>query len=346
MLFYENSYGLDAYTYYLEAKEINFDWSVTGFGKGTGNIGMFIWYINQWMPMRDSYHTLKVVFSLIGLASIYIIYRSVVRYSGVSRPKLLLFLGAFPSALFWSSILGKDPVMLFGISLYVAGAMYWMASRNPLWILLGVAGALVASSIRPWTAFILALPMLTLGLFYVRGIALRSIYILITAGLIVASAQLFIDHFTFRGVDDLVKQTNLISRSWSIGGSRQEVPEFGSLGEMVAFAPLGMFTALFRPLPGEVMNLFGLLAGMENAFLLWLMYLSARRFRWRRLADPAVAWGISLLLSWSFIYSYVSYQNLGSAFRFRLQVLPILLLVLLQLARKPTDQETLTPEAT
>lgn len=334
MLLYENNYGLDAYTYYLEAKEINFDTSLTGFGKGTGNIGWLIWYINKWLPSSNSYHALKVIFSLIGLLSIYLIYSAAARYSGRRNPRLLLFLGAFPSVVFWSSILGKDPIMLLGISVYAAGVLYWMATRNLIWILPAFAGAVLASSIRPWTAFILALPMLPLGFFYVRGAFYRVGYALFSVALLFLSAQIFVEHFTFKSVDDLVRKTNIISRSWSVGGSRQEVPEFQSIGEMIAFAPAGMFTALLRPLPGEVRNLFGTLAGIENLFLLFLIYLSIRRFTWRRLFDPAAVWAISLLFSWSFIYSYVSYQNLGSAFRFRLQVLPLLLLLLAYLAQR------------
>lgn len=339
MLLYENNYGLDAYTYYLEAQGISYDTSLTGFGKGTGNIGWLIWWINRWLPSDNSYHSLKVIFSLIGMLSTYAIYRAVVKYSGHGRPRLLLFLGAFPSVVFWSSILGKDPVMLFGISVYAAGVLYWMATRNPLWLIPAALGAALSSSIRPWTAFILALPMLPLGFFYVRKSFWRISYLIFATAVVYGSALIFTEHFTFSSVDDLVRKTNKISRSWSVGGSRQEVPEFGSLGEMLSFAPVGMFTALFRPLPGEVANMFGLLAGLENLFLLGMVYLCFRRFSWQKIRDPAAVWAISLLISWSFIYSYVSYQNLGSAFRFRLQVLPLMLVLLAYLSSREAGRD-------
>ena len=103
------------------------------------------------------------------------------------------------------------------------------------------------------------------------------------------------------------------------------------MGEMLSFAPIGMFTALFRPLPGEVNNIFGILAGLENGLLLFLIASGIYRARWRAWFDPAVVWALTTLLSWSFVYGFVSAQNLGSAFRFRLQILPVLLSLALYL---------------
>ena len=96
---------------------------------------------------------------------------------------------------------------------------------------------------------------------------------------------------------------------------------------MIAFLPIGAFTALFRPLPLEVRNAFGLLAGLENAYMLGLFVvgMTRRGFGWFR--QPVLLWALTTLLVWGAVYGFVSYQNLGSAFRFRVQVAPILLLL-------------------
>ncbi|MDQ3606039.1 MAG: hypothetical protein M3418_07635, partial [Gemmatimonadota bacterium] len=108
--------------------------------------------------------------------------------------------------------------------------------------------------------------------------------------------------------------------------------QFTSIGGMLAFLPIGAFRALFRPLPGEVMNPFGILAGFENLFLLALGALAFWRARLRRLGEPLVQWALLLILIWAAFYGFVS-SNLGAAVRFKLQILPVLLLLLLHLSR-------------
>jgi hypothetical protein len=135
-------------------------------------------------------------------------------------------------------------------------------------------------------------------------------------------------------MDEFLQITNSLSHSWNYGGAGESAPEFHTLSQMFMFAPGGMFTALFRPLPGEVRNLFGLLAGFENLFLVSLLLLAVRRFNFKLFRDPTILAATCLVVLWSFIYSFISYQNLGSAFRFRLQILPVLLSLLLAFKSK------------
>jgi len=331
MLLYENNYGLDAYAYFADAREPSYDWASLGFGRGTENIGAIVWYLNHLIPLPDSFHALKVVFSFFGFIAVYIFYSSLVYYLG-SRPRwLLLALGGFPSLIFWSSILGKDPVILFGISVYCAGMLRYLRSGSIVPFLFALGGALGASAIRPWTAVILTIPTVVAFTLRYRNWPLRIVGLVMGGYAMVQSAQIVADRFLVVGVDDLVKKANLISKAWGVGGSAQAIPDFYNVSEMLSFAPAGMFTALFRPLPGEVNNMFGILAGLENGVLLFLVLSGIYRARWRAWLDPAVVWALATLFSWSLVYGFVSSQNLGSAFRFRLQVLPLLLSLALYL---------------
>lgn len=128
-----------------------------------------------------------------------------------------------------------------------------------------------------------------------------------------------------------------VSQAWAQGGSAQEMPvDVGSVQGVLLFLPLGAFTALFRPLPGEIMNPFGLLAGLENLALLGLLLVAVVRLRTARGADPAVVWAVAFVCAWASIYGFISYQNLGTGVRFKLQVLPVLVGLLLHLSRKRT----------
>ncbi len=101
---------------------------------------------------------------------------------------------------------------------------------------------------------------------------------------------------------------------------------------MIAFLPIGTFTALFRPLPFEVPNTFGTLAGLENAYLLALFVVGLSRHGLRWFRQPILLWAVTALLVWGAAYGFASYQNLGTSFRYRAQVAPILLLLGLYLA--------------
>jgi membrane associated rhomboid family serine protease len=103
---------------------------------------------------------------------------------------------------------------------------------------------------------------------------------------------------------------------------------------MVKFAPLGAFTALFRPLPGEVLNPFGLLAGLESLVLLALLLRASRRAKWKEFKQPLILWASTLILIWAVVYGFASIQNLGTAVRWKLQVLPLLVGLLCYLGRR------------
>ncbi len=329
MLWYENHYDLDAYGYFANSLARNFDWNRVGFQNGTVNIEAIAWAMNHYLPILDSYHPLKVCFSAIGLVSVYLFYRATVLVTGKSDTKYLYLLGLLPSALFWSSILGKDPIEFFGIALYAYGAVALQKTGKIKYIFYLFIGITLASWIRSWSAVILIPPLFLVGTRAFKRTGARLVAILVFSVLFFYAVQFFVGRFRITDLDGLVQTTNALAHSWNFGGSSLEVPEFHSISQMILFAPLGMFTALFRPLPGEVLNFFGLLAGLENLFLVYLLYLAVRNFNRKLLGNPYVRWAVSLVILWSFLYGFISFQNLGSAFRFRLQILPILLALLL-----------------
>ena len=138
-------------------------------------------------------------------------------------------------------------------------------------------------------------------------------------------------------IGDLVKKIDSYALGFRRGGSQIGNARFTSIGDVIAFAPLGIFTALFRPLPGDVRNLFGLLASFENVVLLILLLKAVKRTRWRELQEPMVLWAVLLVLAWATVYGFVS-QNLGTLVRWKTQILPVLLGLLLYLSRRrPRD---------
>jgi hypothetical protein len=346
LLFVENHYGAqDSVSYFATPHRDGYRWGFV-FGHGSSNITSLSWLHQQIIP--DAYHTMKVSFALIGLVAIYLFYRAAVRFLGREDVRVLYLLALYPSILFWSSGIGKEPIMLLGISLYVYGVVGIYTHRSPdlKWLAYAVlvaAGIALASLIRVWLGPILLAPLAVFLLLALRSIFARVLVVLAVIAAFAHTMSLANETFNIESREDLVEKTDAISHAAArggpiAGGSSMAVPKFQDLSSMVKFAPVGAFSALFRPLPGEVLNPLGLLASLENVALLTLLLRAIKRSKWKELRHPLVLWAITLILLWSVVYGFNSTQNLGAAVRWRLQILPLLVGLLCYLGRRRTGE--------
>lgn len=332
MLIYESFYPvLDAHSYFHHGLALENPLSKFVFGDGTNNIYALSAVINAIIP--NSYHATKVIFSLIGLIGIYVAYSAVVVFLGREKIKILYMLGLFPSILFFSSILGKEPVVLLGISTFMLGVIGYYKTQHPKYLILAVAGFFLMSSIRQWLAIIFTLP---LG-FFVLKLKNKLVSFLLIALMVVPLSIIattsFTSLFKIETTEDLVNKTSDISTGFAAGGSANETVALGSVTDMIVSAPFRAFTALFRPFPGEVMNAFGLLVGLENLYLMLLLFKGwGNKRRGLIKPDPIIKWLVVQLLVWSLVYGFVSSSNFGGAIRYKLQVTPMLMLVCLYVA--------------
>lgn len=333
MLLYEANYTtMDAYWYFDASRQSAFVWEGFKVGAGTQNILNLAWLQQRVIP---SYHALKVSFAMVGLAGIYVFYRAATVFLQYEDSRVFYALALFPSMLFWSSILGKEPVVFLGIALYVHGLVAWYRLKGIGNLGVLALGVLVTVFIRLWLGPILLFPLVILAFRSRRRIAPKLVFIVLTAVAFLFFSNQLMHEYNIDNTRDVIATTDSASRSWATGGSGQETQvEFTSFGQMFAFMPLGAFTALFRPLPGEIMNPFGLLAGLENSVLLALLWQAIRRTRWQELRQPLVLWAIVTVVTWASVYGYISYQNLGTAVRYRFQILAPLVGLLLYLARR------------
>ncbi len=340
MLLYEWNYAaLDAYWYFQSSQEPRYEWSELRIGSdagGTRMIQALAWLHARWLP--SSYHALKVTWSMIGLVGIFVLYRAACLVIGERRPAVFVALACVPSILFWSSILGKDPIALLGIALVTYGLTAVFHGRRKRGALAVLVGLPIAMAIRSWLGPILLLPLAAVAVASVRGVGRKLLVVICCA--ILGGTLLFAlrDRIALETLSESLDLLQTTSQAWAEGGSAQTLAaNLSNPVELLKFIPLGVVTALFRPLPGEVMNAFGALAGLENLVVLCLLAVAIRRARWRDLADPILLWATAFILLWAVVYGPISYQNLGTAVRFRLQVLPAMLLLLAYLARARRD---------
>jgi hypothetical protein len=420
MLYFEYHYQIDSFNYFLAARVDISRWNSASWGPNFSPT--FITWLQRHFFL-DSYHAVKVSFGMIGLAGVYIFYRSVVAFLKKEKVWLLYFFALFPSILFWSSILGKDPLVFLLIAIYCYGAIKWFRRGSLSYLFCALLGVLLISFFKSWMGPILVLPLLISTLVY----SLKNRKIKIAAIILLSIATVyfigkFTGHFRLRSSKDLIAEANVKSYNFAKGGSSTEAkgtetkpliklaekdliaeanvksynfakggssteakgtetkpliklaeiervvrfgkkeavkaPEiqsiakpvkkerevdtsrgedenmlrFNNLREIVLILPRGIFTVLFRPLPGEVNNIFGFFAGIEGTFLFIFFVLAMKRLRWQELLDPIMIWAILLIVFWAFLYAFVGF-NLGTVCRYRLQILPVFLGLLLYQAR-------------
>lgn len=334
MLAYENQYGLDAYMYFDESRG-EFQFSAYSFTDGTANLINLARMHNLLIP--DSYHAMKVSFAMLGLVGIYFFYRAGVLFLGREERRIFYLLCLFPGILFWSSILGKDPLVFLGIALYSFGVVGWTRRRQTRYLVAIACGVAAAVFIRQWLGIIMLVPLGLLVFRGVRGVAAKAVFTVFVAAALAVSAGPFLQRFKIEAITDLLTVADSTTKGFvsTAGGSTQELDvDLTNPRAVLAFLPKAAFTALFRPLPGEILNPFGLLAGLESALLLVLLLLSLKRSRLRDLKEPLVQWCLLFLVIWALLNGIVSSANFGVGVRYKLQVLPLLLGLLMYLARR------------
>lgn len=330
-LAYFQHYSVDAYNYFADSR-FGGVLARLGFDDGTRNLTALCALMRRFSP--DSFHAMNLSFAMLGLIGIYLFFKASEAFLGVSNVWVFYLLAFEPSLTFWTSSIGKEAVMLLAVGLYSYFTMTWWRTRR-LGYLLGVVAALpLAALVRPWMGAILALPLIFLCYRAQRRVVTRLVTIVVTGAIVWMAFPFLLSMFYLEATQDITEQVAGFASRFNAGNSAG-LPIFlcGPV-DILSYAPIGIFSALFRPLPGEVPNLFGLVAGVENLFMLGLLARAMMRARLGDLRNPLLAWAACIVLFWAFIYGFVSSQNLGTAVRYRTQIFPILLGLLLYLGRK------------
>lgn len=334
MLLYEEHYAgrLDAFSYFESANPVNHRFHPDDLLNGTDFVITLTWLGRQ---AGLGYHAVKTLFSFIGLVG-FLLWADAARRLWLELPpRAVLWVGLVPGILFWSSILGKEPLMLLALGLVAQG----VAARRALQVPLVAAGILVAFLVRPWMALILGLPSIWWIAWQIlsrlptgtKGWGRRALWVAtwgaVVLGVFWAAAG---------GAEGFrIDMNGTRSAENGLGGSSVDAPPFPDLRSMVAFWPWGAFGALYRPLPGEIVNplFFGFAASLDGVLLLILTLRWARRGRWPDLRPNQTRWAIAVTLLWLLPYAYLSSLNLGTAARYRLQILPLVVTLLWWLGR-------------
>lgn len=347
VLVFEAHYSgrLDSFSYYASSDPDIYRFSAESVDSGTHRMYFLTWMLQH--VVGENYQAVRLVFSFIGFVGVVLAAKAfVAHWPALSRWRFVLVLGLLPSLLFWSSTLGKEPVMLLGIGVFLQGALVprraWQA------VVLVVLGLALAALIRPWMALVLGVP-LVVQVILIRTHGLRGRHPRATQIIVMALALSLLAAVSwFLASGGAARAMQVWERSataaFGAGGSDTYARPFDTFAQMVAFWPAGAFTALVRPLPGDIVQPlgFGLLSSLDGLLIIALLLRTVRRAHPRDLRDPLVGGGLLAVGLWLVAYAYISAPNLGTAIRYRMQIEVILIPILLWLGRRrpappPTD---------
>ena len=165
LLFYEAHYPSDAEGYWTskttprlssfvsQSSFIDLVFSAFSIGEPIP-LGMIINGYNNMVPdfIENSYHSMKISFSIVGLIATYIFYRTSIIITKRENQMIFWALVLCPSLLIWTSRIGKESLMAFGVAVHAAGLVNWHFKRKSIYLFMGLAGLFVCAFIRLKTA--------------------------------------------------------------------------------------------------------------------------------------------------------------------------------------------------
>lgn len=369
MLFYEQRYGLDAYHYFRTTVTgehfmyLGIDWREEWYhifrdptrglqehylGQGTDSMIRMVMFLS--LIVGKYYHALKVVFAFFGLLGSYGFYRAVVVMLGQPVPIAFYWLTFFPSILFWSSILGKDPLIFMILGVVAYGAARMLVRGEVTGFVIVALGLILAFNIRPWTAMMAAVCLLIAVLLRRGHVMQRLMIILLMVPALYYAWEPIQKRFhieDLKSVERLYVQLTEgqdVKSEWTaytaeFGGSRRaneamelaQQMQSGNLGQAL---PIVIFSGLFRPLPFDARNLFSGLAAVENSLLLLLVLLAVWRLKWSTVRDPVVIWAATYCVLWSTLHGAILLANFGAGVRYKLQMVPFMVMILFLLLHR------------
>jgi hypothetical protein len=312
--FYALTTSADSALYYYD---------YTGIAEMPTDFGtVFVIQFTQWIKTATggTYLDLFLIFQVFGFWGVVLLMRTfeeVYSELGLTQPPSAYLLLFIPGIQFWTSAIGKDGALFFGVSLAV-----WAAMQLRFRFLAFGLAVLVMLAVRPHIAFLAVLALAGAIIFEKRAtIQVKIFLIAVTAigGYLVASTVQASFGVNLGSADSVAEFFE----------EQSEVTAFIEGGSAVTSAPypIRLMSLLFRPMFIDAQGMFGYIASAENIVMLIVIgmliygfresYTLARNVFFLRFS-LIFAIGLIVLLS-------IVYYNVGLGLRQRIMFMPALL---------------------
>ncbi len=253
-----------------------------------------------------------------------------------------------PASLFFSSLLHKEANMLLAIGLVALGGAKVWKRGEPRNLVIVVAGCLIAVATRQYAGWFLiaagAAILLHAGLRAEHRTAIRSWALVASVVLFAAvAAPTVLSASTDESLEKNVQRSQEFNASGNSNLKLEQV-DFSTRGAVVRNLPKRSLDVLLRPFPWQLGNIsqgLGLLgttaAYLALFFLVRTLYRSRGSIMSR--AGPLIYLGLFLLMAYA-----LSSGNAGTAFRYRVQVIAVVICVVVALWR-PGERRAATEPA-
>lgn len=261
-----------------------------------------------------------LLYATLGLIGILILIKIIRNITGKQQIHwIFLFLLFLPSMHFWTSFIGKEPIVFLGLAM----AFYALSQTKIHAVYLGV-GLLLVGLIRPQMAAIFIFCLGIAFLFYKSYWSWKYILFFGIIGLLVFIGLTQASWFSSFSWDAI--QYYIDVHHWQLSKSKAYVPleDYPWIYKLFSF--------YFRPLPGEMPGIYGYLQGIENVFLLLIsgFGIFALIQNKRKSGYPLSLLETSIILFslFSAIILSLAYSNFGLISRMKNMFMPFMLMIL------------------
>ncbi|MDP3674461.1 MAG: hypothetical protein Q8R44_05130 [Novosphingobium sp.] len=317
------------YYYYVQNSDADtklYYYDPYGFYSQPFSLGtIFLIYLVQWLKSQigGSYFDYFLLFQAIGVWGIVLLARILEELTIVLDepwPPLLTIMVMMPGMYFWTSAISKDGPLFFACAL----ALWATMALSRRWAWMGVAVVLMML-FRPHVA-LLSMIAFALALVAGRGVAtsvrvmlvgLSAVAVIALAGTVQASLR--IDLSSVGSIASYVDNQSAVAANASgTGGGIVTLP-----------LPVKLFSLLYRPFFFDAGGIFGLVASVQNIFMVYATFLLIREFRvWRAMFRESLPIRFAtLFLAGMVLMLSVMYYNVGLGLRQREMFTPALYLI-------------------
>ncbi len=254
---YTNTNYSDSVRYYNNALSGD-----AAFGLGANFIDYFSATLINWFNL--SYFGLFVLFNIFGSIGL-IMFAASLKIAVENKSKFVKLLALItillPGVSFWSASLGKDALAFMATCIAL-----WAALEFPKRLLLMVFSIIIFLLIRPYMAFLLfAVTVVALVVRKETKMIIKITSLAFGVIMIITTIPLLMDYANIETLQNVYDIFDFIEarQSYNLyGGGAINISEMSHIERV--------FTYLYRPLPQETKNIAGVVASIENLYLLLL----------------------------------------------------------------------------
>ena len=292
----------------------------------TGNITGIVYLLRT--VGLESFRSVSVFFMFFGfLVQLFLAYS----LNSFSRSKLMFFLPLLaPSLLFWTSVIGKEQLVLL-ILILSFHSIYYVLNKGKFYqsLFTAIAVCILLIFTRYWLLAVFV-PVYILSLLVVVtnrrwGIPWKKAFVALALGFTVIGLSLLVYcESEFMIMSNYLADINAYMSSVEKGGTSNFL-HFENLRGLALHYPAMLYTSIVAPMHFVPFSPITAVASLENiAYLIMLVLSVFMVFRDSRCSRIILLLLVMYIL-WHLLYAPINYGNLGSAIRYKIQQNAIIL---------------------